>query len=78
MSIYTYFSSGTKFYLIGQLAVSSEPALCNGHLPYPWGWHWIGGGGWGVGRRGWVVGEAKRLRENKVQTFRIGALDFST
>ena len=30
---------------LGQSAVNSEPAICNGHLPYPRGWHCRGGVG---------------------------------
>ena len=61
-------SSGTKFHSIGRLAVNTEPAICNGHLPYLWGWCWREGrvGNWtqGVGRGGfehfvftsWLIG----------------------
>ena len=35
---------------VGPWAVDFEPAICNGHLPYPWGQ--VGGrGGWGDRRR---------------------------
>ena len=27
--------------------------MCNGHLPYPWEWHWREGrGGWEAGHKG--------------------------
>ena len=40
----------------GRAAVNIEPAICNGHMPYPWERRWrkgegefdAGGGGWPV------------------------------
>ena len=29
-----------KISLDGRSAVNTEPAIRNGHLPYPWGLHW--------------------------------------
>ena len=43
-----------------------EPAICNGHLPYPWVWHWregmVGSYLQGVG-----VGGAKCLGEGRYE-----------
>ena len=57
----------------GQAAVNIAPAICNGHLPYPWmaleggkAWDWGGGGG-GVGMTASVgISGAKRLGEGSV------------
>ena len=32
----TSYSKYGNFHLIGRWAVNIEPAICNGHLPYPW------------------------------------------
>ena len=39
--------------------VECEPMISDGHLPYPWGWHWRNGE-WGVGCSG-----EKCLREGR-------------
>ena len=61
------------------MAVNSELAMCDGQLPYLWGWRWregrvgiwvqemVGGGGRGVD-------ETKRLGEGMVRMLRIHEL----
>ena len=50
-----------------QTAVNIEPAICNGHLSYPWGRRWRGEGGTlDAGAGGTGVDEAKRLGEGRV------------
>ena len=58
-------------FLLGRLAVNIEPAMCNAHLPYPWGTALEGGEG-GVGRRGVGDGGVIRRGEGMVRRlFRI-------
>ena len=51
------------FHLINQLTVNLEPAICNGHLPYPWGW--VRGGESEELDAGGGVSRAKHLGEGR-------------
>lgn len=54
-----------------QWAVNIEPAICNGHLPYPWYSIW----GRGVGCKGWGVSVAKCRHVGRgIQMFHIHQL----
>ena len=60
------YSKGTKLHSIGRSA-NIEPAICNGHLPYPLGRRWREKrvGSWMQVVREGRVGEAKRLGQGR-------------
>ena len=62
---------------ISRSAVNIEPAICNGHLPFPWCIGRRGGEGRKLDSGGGGVGGAERVGEGRVRRlFRIHELAY--